>query len=340
LRALAGLDRELDAGDVQVRAPAVSWLRYASPNARLCAPQVRKGTRVAFLPQEPLVQADAPVLSAVLQGDAPVLRLLARYESALAAAADGSAAAAAELARLTPEMDAADAWGIEAEVRTILDKLGCTSYLGRKMGQLSGGQAKRVALATALISSPDILILDEPTNHLSVEGVEWLEARLADPALTVLMVTHDRAFMDSVCSDVLELDGAGGAFRHSGGYERFLLGREERMNAVQAAADNAATILRREEVWMAKQPKARQAKSQARQGAFYKLQEASSAVPQRMGTLDMEEGVVASRLGDIAVELKDASLSLGAVPILRNFSYAFSKGERVGIVGARPGCHV
>ena len=280
------------------------------------------------------MQAGLPVLSAVLRGDAPVLRLLARYEAALAAAADGSADAAAELARLTPEMDAADAWGIEAEVRTILDKLGCTPFLGCTMDQLSGGQAKRVALATALISSPDVLILDEPSNHLSLQGVEWLETRLADPALTVLMVTHDRALMDAVCSDVLELDGAGGVFRHSGGYERFLLGREERLAAIQAAADNAATVLRREEVWMAKQPKARQAKSQARQDAYFKLLDASQAVPQRMGTLDVQDGVRASRLGDVAVELRNVSLAFGGNTLLRDFSYAFSKGERVGIVGA------
>lgn len=132
-------------------------LRCRAAGSRTAFPQVRKGTRVAFLAQEPQYAPDTPVLSAVLQGDAPVLRLLARYETALAAAAAGDAAAAAELARLSPEMDAADAWGIEAEVRTVLDKLGCTPYLQRTMGVLSGGQAKRVALATVLISNPDVV---------------------------------------------------------------------------------------------------------------------------------------------------------------------------------------
>ena len=126
-----------------------------------------------------------------------------------------------------------------------------------------------------------------------------------------------------MCSDVLELDGSGGAFRHVGGYQRFLLGREERLQAVQSAADNAATVLRREEAWMAKQPRARQAKSQSRQDAFYKLQDAASATPQRMGTIDLEEGVRASRLGDVTVELRDVSLSFGSKRIR----------ERVGLVG-------
>lgn len=135
-------------------------------SARLTrASQLRKGTRLASLAQEPVFAPDTPVLSAVLQGDAPVLALLARYRAALARATDGDEAAAAALAALTPEMDAASAWGIEAEVRIVLQQLGCEALLDRTMGELSGGQAKRVALATALIQSPDILILDEPTNQ-------------------------------------------------------------------------------------------------------------------------------------------------------------------------------
>ena len=311
MKVLAGLDRELDGGDVQLK----------------------KGTRLAALAQEPSYAPDTPVLSAVLQGDAPVLALLARYRAALARAEAGDPAAAAAVAALTPEMDAANAWGIEAEVRNILQQLGCDALLERTMGELSGGQAKRVALATALIQSPDVLILDEPTNHLSVSGVEWLAERLSDPALSVLLVSHDRAFIDAVCDEVLELDGAGGAFRHFGGYQRFLLGREERLAAMQAAADNAATVLRREEVWMAKQPRARQAKSQSRQDAFYKLQDAAAATPQRMGTIDLEDGVRAARLGDVTVELRDVSLSFGSKRILRGFSHAFGRRERVGLVG-------
>ena len=312
LRILAGADTELDAGEVQLR----------------------KGTRLSFLPQEPQLRLDLPVLSAVFASDAPALRLVARYESALAAAAAGDSAASAQLQELAPQMDAAGAWSLEAEVHTVLNKLGCTPFLPRLVGDLSGGQRKRVALACALLSDPEILVLDEPTNHLSVEGVEWLEARLAGSSTTLLMVTHDRAFMNAVCTEILELDGSGGAFKHVGGYTHFLVSREERYHAQAAAAANAETLLRKEGAWMARQPQGRQAKAQARQDNFYVLQDAANATPQRMGTIDVEAGSVkASRLGDVIVELKDCSLSLGGTRILDRFSYTFARGERLGVVG-------
>lgn len=175
LRCLAGVDTELDDGTVQLR----------------------KGTRASFLAQEPLLRVDLPVLDAVLASDSPVLRLVRRYEAAAAAAEAGDVAASHELVALCAEMDAQDgAWTVEADVRTALDKLGCTPLLGRLVGALSGGQLKRVALAATLLSTGpnDILILDEPTNHLSISGVEWLEARLAASGTTLLMVTHDRTF--------------------------------------------------------------------------------------------------------------------------------------------------
>jgi ATP-binding cassette subfamily F protein uup len=177
----------------------------------------------------------------------------------------------------------------------------------------------------------------QPTNHLSLEGVEWLEGHLreAQRSLTLVMVTHDRAFLDAVCSDLLELDGTGGFWFHSGGYGRYLAGREERYHAQAAAAAGAVTLLRKESVWMAKQPKARLAKSQSRQDAFYELQDQAAAVPERMGTIDAAAAAVMSpRLGDIIVELKDASLRLGTTRVLHNFTHMFRRGERVGLVGA------
>ena len=167
--------------------------------------------------------------------------------------------------------------------------------------------------------------------------MEWLEGHLreAQRSLTLVMVTHDRAFLDAVCTDILELDGSGGFFFHSGGYGRYLQGREERYHAQAAAAAGAVTLLRRESVWMAKQPKARLAKSQSRQDAFYELQDQAAAVPERMGTIDAAAAAVMSpRLGDIVVELKDASLSLGTTRVLLNFTHLFRRGERVGLVGA------
>ena len=313
LRALAGEDTDLSTGQVTRR----------------------RGLRVSYLAQEAELRLDVPVLDAVFASDAPALRLVARYEQAAAAAARGDAVSAAQLDELTREMDAASAWGLDAQVKVTLDKLGCTHFLDRNVGALSGGQRKRVALATALLSSPDVLVLDEPTNHLSLEGVEWLEQRLRDTATTVVLVTHDRAFLDAVCTDILELDGDGGAFRHSGGYSRFLQGREERYYAMAAAAADATTLLRTESAWMARQPKARLKKSQARQDAFYVLQEQASALPDRMGTIQVDATTVAApRLGDVILELHDVSLSLGTTQVLRRFSHTFARGERVGLVGA------
>jgi len=291
--------------------------------------QLRRGARLAFLQQEPALRRDLPVLEAVLASEqSPALRLAARF-SAAQAAGDS-----AQLAALGEQMDAADAWSIEADVRTVLDTLGCSSFLQRRVGELSGGQAKRVALATVLLQDPDILILDEPTNHLSMAGVEWLEERLCASRVTLLMVSHDRRFMDRVCTHSLELDGSGGSFRHDGGYSCFVAGRAARFAAQAAAAGNAAKLLQKESVWMSRQPQGRQAKQQARQDSFYDLQAKAAAGPARMGTMELERSA-AVRTGGTLIELHDASLRMGesGPHILRRFSYSFQPRERMGIVG-------
>jgi ATPase subunit of ABC transporter with duplicated ATPase domains len=291
--------------------------------------QLKRGTRLAYLKQEPCLRRDLPVLEAVLASEASLaLRLAARFSAAQAA---GDAAL---LTSLGEQMDAAGAWDVEAEVRTVLTKLGCTSFLERAVGQLSGGQAKRVALATVLLQQPDVLLLDEPTNHLSLQGVEWLEERLTRGGTTLLMVTHDRVTMDRVCTHTLELDGGGGCFRHDGGYTAFVAGREARFAAAQAAAGNAAKLLKREEVWMSRQPQGRQAKQQARQDAFYELQAAAKA-PERMGVLELDKAA-SVRSGGTLIELHGVSLRAGGAHgpvILRDFSYTFQPRERLGVVG-------
>ena len=312
--------------------------------------QLRKGARLAYLAQEPKLRADLPVVDAVLASDAsPALRLVARF-----AAADAAGDAAA-LATLSPQMDAASAWSLDSDLRTCLDKLGCASFLHRTVGELSGGQAKRVALATVLLSTPDVLLLDEPTNHLcaplspppsfslrsdarwrsSVEAVEWLAQRLIQSDSTLLFVSHDRAFMEEVCTDILELDGFGGSFRHGCGYSAFQAARALRLQTAANAAANAEKLLTKEAVWMSRQPQGRQAKAQARQDRFHTLVDKASATPSVMGTLEVSSGDVrASRLGTEIVSLRDVSLRLGGeTQILKNFSHTFAKGERVGVVG-------
>lgn len=236
--------------------------------------QLRKGSRVAFLPQEPQFAPAATVLDAVLgSATSPAMVAVRAHAAALAAAAAGDASAAGALPDLTAALDAVPGgWTAEADVRAALERLGVAHLAGAAAGTLSGGQRKRAALAAALLSSgsDDVLVLDEPTNHLSVEGVEWLERRLAGPAAppgqAVVLVTHDRAFMDAVATDVLELDGFGGWHRHPGSYAAFAAGREGRLAAAAAAAANAETLLRTEAAWMARQPQGRQAKQQARMG--------------------------------------------------------------------------
>ena len=290
---------------------------------------MKRGVRVAHLEQEPVL-ADLPVLEAVLASEAsPALRLAARYAAAT------EAGDAALVASLSSEMDRLDGWSVEAEVRTVLQKLGCSSFLDRPTSQLSGGQRKRVALAACLLSNPDVLLLDEPTNHLSMEGVEWLEAALRGSSTTLLLVSHDRVFLDSVCTHMLELDGNGGSFRHAGGYSAFISGREARYAAQAQAAGNAAGLLVKEAAWMARQPQGRQAKQQARQDAFYELEAKAKGGAARMGVLELETAAAVVRLGNTLVELKGVSLRApgGGPQILRNFSYTFQPGERLGIVG-------
>ena len=213
----------------------------------------------------------------------PLMRLLRDYDEVMAAQAtehDPEAArdtrrgsvpsVSARLAEVLDRMDAVNAWDAESRARTALEKLGCASFLGRKMGQLSGGQRKRVALAAALIEAPDLLVLDEPTNHLSVEGVEWLEETLSGMSgTTTLLVSHDRAFIDATCPDILELDGVGGAHRHRGGYAAYLEGRERRGAAEAHDRAAARNTLRKEAEWMRRQPKARATKEKARVERFY-----------------------------------------------------------------------
>ena len=245
----------------------------------------------------------------------------------------------AKMAEVLEHMDALEAWDTETKAHAALDKLGCAEFLTRKMGELSGGQRKRVALAAALIEEPDMLVLDEPTNHLSVEGVEWLEKRLQQMTNTAtLLVSHDRAFIDAVCSDILELDGTGGSHRHRGGYAAYLEGREQRWAAEAQAVAAAKNTLRKEQEWMRRQPKARATKEKARIERFYSLTERAANKGSKAKTVDLVESKV-SRMGDVIVEFDDASLAFYGddgepnKKILDRFSYAFSKGEKIGLVG-------
>ena len=295
---------------------------------------LRKGINVAFLEQEPPFDPNLKVLEAVYTRDTPLMRLLRRYDATMAAASKGEGHVdEREMADVLEQMDALQAWDTESKAQAALDKLGCTEFMDREMGQLSGGQRKRVALAAALIEEPDLLILDEPTNHLSVEGVEWLETRLQSMTNTaVLLVSHDRAFIDEVCPDILELDGVGGAHRHRGGYAAYLEGRQQRWIVEEQNRAAAKNTLRKEQEWMRRQPKARATKEKARIERFHSLSDRAADKGSKTKMVELVESK-SMRMGDVIVELDEANLRFGDKKIMDGFSYAFSKGEKIGLVG-------
>jgi len=194
---------------------------------------------------------------------------------------------------------------------------------------LSGGQKKRLALALALLDTPDFLILDEPTNHLDIEMVEWLEDYLTQSSVTLLMVTHDRYFLDRVCNVILEMND-GTMYRHQGNYSYFLQKRAEREEAFQVEIDKAGKLMKKELEWMRRQPKARTTKSKSRIDAFYEI-EAKAKSGKKQDELKLD--VKMSRMGGKILELKKVYKSYGENHILKGFDYTFKSGERIGIIG-------
>ena len=291
----------------------------------------RKGLRVCFVDQEPAFDPELTVLDAVYTSDTPVMRALRRYDAVVAAAARGELDEPA-MSSAIADMDALSAWDLEEKTQMALKKLGCDAFLENKMGELSGGQRKRVALAAALVETPDLLILDEPTNHLSVEGVEYLEEQLQNPKLTVLLVSHDRMFIDNVCQDILELDGRGGSYRHKGGYSTFLEQRAVRWSTEAQQLQAAKNLFKKEQEWMRRQPQARSTKQRARIERFSDLTSRVNYKGTKTKAIEIGE-VSSSRMGAIIVEFDDAHLKFGEKNLLDGFTYAFNKGEKIGLVG-------
>jgi ATP-binding cassette subfamily F protein uup len=225
-------------------------------------------------------------------------------------------------------MDAIQGWEYDTRVRQILTQLKLPD-LDQRISQLSGGQRKRVALAKVLITEPAFLILDEPTNHLDVDMIEWLEEYLSKTSLTLLMVTHDRYFLDRVCDEVLELENAA-IYRYHGNYSYFLEKQAERIDHHNKEIDRAKNLLRTEQEWMRRMPKARTTKAKARIDSFYELQEkASDRVYEERMNLNIE----GARIGNKILEINDVSFSWGDLSILKGFTYTFKRREKIGIVG-------
>ncbi|WP_167613639.1 ABC-F family ATP-binding cassette domain-containing protein [Maribellus sediminis] len=233
-----------------------------------------------------------------------------------------------EIASISAKMDELNAWAIEVEIKQILSQLKI-NFLDQLVSQLSGGQQKRLALAKVLIDQPDLLILDEPTNHLDLEMIEWLEGYLEKTKSTLLMVTHDRYFLDRVCNEIIEMED-NQIYRYQGNYSYFLEKREERIQIQQATVAKAKNLLRTEIEWMRRMPQARSHKAKYRINAFYDLKETAS---QRMRDDKVELNVKSSRLGKKIVELHHISKSYPGVKLIEDFSYKFQRFEKVGIIG-------
>jgi ATP-binding cassette subfamily F protein uup len=278
--------------------------------------------KIGYFEQIPKLDPDHTVLEEIFTSDNEKLKTVKDFELAV------SENNQAKIAEISSKMDELGAWDIELEIKQILTELKI-DLQDLKISELSGGQKKRVALAKVLIDKPDLLILDEPTNHLDLEMIEWLEAYLEKAKSTLLMVTHDRYFLDRVCNEIIEMED-NQIYRYMGNYSYFLEKRDERIQMQQATVAKAKNLLRTEIEWMRRMPQARSHKAKYRINAFYDLKEKAS---QNLNTDTINLNVKSSRLGKKMVELENVSKSYPGAKLIDNFSYKFSRSEKVGIIG-------
>ncbi|HBZ37407.1 MAG TPA: ABC transporter, partial [Balneola sp.] len=290
---------------------------------------IRNGVKVAILEQEPELDDSMTINQFISHGENEMVKVVQQYEKAVAAQAEDYNEKTQEaFDKALAKMDAANAWDYEQRLHQILSVLNIHD-LDQSISSLSGGQRKRVALAFALLDDPDLLILDEPTNHLDVEMIEWLEAYLTKSTMTLLMVTHDRYFLDRVCNHILEIED-GQLYHHKGNYEYFLQKKAEREEVYATEIAKAGKLMKKEQEWMRRQPKARTTKSKSRIDAFYQTEKKAKSGKVKQ---EVKLEVDMSRIGGQVLELKNVSKSFDDLVILKDFEYSFNKGERIGIIG-------
>ncbi|MEP5612636.1 MAG: ABC-F family ATP-binding cassette domain-containing protein [Cyclobacteriaceae bacterium] len=287
----------------------------------------RKGVTVSILRQHPEFNEGEKISQAVFAEDKEELNVIRDYELALLKM-EHDPENAPDLTPLIEKMDSLNAWEYEHQIKTLLGKLGLHN-LEQKMGDLSGGQKKRVAIAQALVTKPDLLILDEPTNHLDLELIEWLEGHLATQNMTLLMVTHDRYFLDRVTTEIIEIEN-GDLFRYKGNYSHFLEKKAERHEMDASTVSKAKNLMKTELEWMRRQPKARGTKAKYRVDAFEDLKETANSGTRAS---QMEVNLRGERQGKKILELEHVSKSYEGLNLIKDFSYVFKRKERVGIIG-------
>ena len=284
---------------------------------------IRKGLRLAFLDQEPDLDPKLTIEETIFASDIPILKVIEAYEKALKNPEDTEAYQLAFEA-----MDRNNAWEFETQYQQILSQLKLDD-LSLKVSVLSGGQRKRLALAQALLSKPDILILDEPTNHLDLEMIEWLEDYFAKTQQTLFMVTHDRYFLERVCNEIIELDH-GQLYTYKGNYSYYLEKKEARIENEAAEVSKAKQLFKKELDWMRRQPKARTTKSKSRIDDFFEIKKKAH---QRRKDHQVQLEINMERLGSKIIEFHNVSKAFKDKKILDGFDYTFKKGERIGIIG-------
>ena len=282
----------------------------------------RNNLRIGYLPQSPEFESAKTVLEVCLEGDDAASVAVRCYERSLTSGDDSA------MTQAIQAMDSSHAWDYEARFKQILTQLKIDDF-HQPVGELSGGQVKRVALAKILIDEPQFLILDEPTNHLDIDMIEWLENYLRRSTMTLLMVTHDRYFLDNICTRIIELEHSS-LFTYDGNYNYYLEKRAERIEAQNTQVERARNLLRTELEWMRRQPQARQHKAQYRIDAFYDLQERARGIRDRG---DVRLNVNSAYIGKKIFTAHQVCKAFGDKVILKDFEYTFARYEKLGIVG-------
>jgi ATP-binding cassette subfamily F protein uup len=283
-----------------------------------------KGLRTGYLEQDPGFRNAITISDYIFHADDQTQQLIMQYENLL----ENDPGNARALEDLVEQMSAAEAWEYEYKIKTILGRLDI-HHLDREIKSLSGGQKKRLALAKLLIEDPDLYILDEPTNHLDIETIEWLEKLLTDGTKTILMVTHDRYFLDNVCNEIIEIE-KGKLFPYAGNYSYYLEKKAERESANEAAFQKNSNLLRKELEWMRRQPQARGTKSKARIDAYYDLEDKTkNGGPKQAVALSVKT----ARQGNKIMEIDHLYKSFNGHSIINNFTYIFKKGDKIGVAG-------
>ncbi|WP_029035364.1 ABC-F family ATP-binding cassette domain-containing protein [Salinimicrobium terrae] len=283
----------------------------------------RKDITTAFLPQEPNLDPKLTVEQTIFASDNEILKVIERYEKALENPEDSDA-----YQKAFEQMEAHQAWDFESTYKQILFKLNLED-MHAIVGSLSGGQKKRLALASMILNKPDLIIMDEPTNHLDLDMIEWLEEFFRKENFTIFMVTHDRYFLERVCNEIVELED-GNLYTYKGNYSYYLDKKEERVTTEQTNTDKAKQLFKKELDWMRRQPKARTTKSKSRIEDFHEIKDRAS---KRRNDHQVQLELNMERLGNKIVEFHNVSKSFGDLTLLDKFNYNFQPGDRIGIIG-------